>query len=121
MRQFVFIFAAAVLATACSPVTSNPAAPSGPEQSQSAAACQSRGGELRRVGRMQSEQCVIGYADADKACTSSDQCAGDCRIEAAPFPDAGSVAQGRCQAESQNFGCHANVENGRATAAICID
>lgn len=120
MRQFIII-AAALLAAACTPVTSSPAAPSGPEQSQSVATCEARGGEIRRVGRLQSEQCVIRYADAGKACTSGGQCAGDCRIDQSPFPEAGQVAQGRCQAESQNFGCHANVENGRATSAICID
>lgn len=120
MRQLIII-AAALLAAACTPVTAIPSASSGPEQSPSVAACQARGGEIRRVGRMQSEQCVIRYADAGRACTSGDQCAGDCRIDQSPFPEAGRVAQGRCQAESQNFGCHANVEDGKATPALCID
>lgn len=120
MRHFM-IAAAALLASACTPVTGGPAAPSLPGQSVDASSCAARGGEIRRVGRMQSEQCVIKYADAGKPCTDGDQCAGDCRIEATPFPNAGQAAQGRCQVENQNFGCHASVEDGKATSAICID
>lgn len=118
MRHFV-IAAVALLASACAPVS--PTDASLPGQTPDAASCASRGGEIRRVGRMQSEQCVIKYADAAKPCTDGSQCAGDCRIEATPFPQAGQAATGQCQAESQNFGCHANVEKGKATAAICID
>ena len=111
--------AAALLASACAPV--EPPEAGRPGQSLDAASCAARGGEVRRVGRMQSEQCVIRFADAGKACTDSAQCAGDCRIDQSPFPQAGEVAAGLCQAESLNFGCHANVEKGRATPAICID
>lgn len=120
MRHLI-IAAAALLASACTPMTTGSADPSVPGQSVSASACAARGGEIKRVGRMQSEQCVIKYADAGKQCTDGDQCAGDCRIEDSPFPNAGQTAQGRCQAESQNFGCHASVEDGKATPAICID
>lgn len=119
--RHLLIAAAALLASACTPMTSSPSTPALPGQSVEASSCAARGGEIKRVGRMQSEQCVIKYADAGKACTSGDQCAGDCRIEATPFPNAGETARGQCQAESQNFGCHASVENGKATAAICID
>lgn len=119
--RHLLIAAAALLASACTPMTSNPGAPDLPGQSVEASSCAARGGQIKRVGRMQSEQCVIKYADAGKVCTSGEQCAGDCRIEATPFPSEGQTAQGRCQAESQNFGCHASVENGKATAAICID
>jgi putative hemolysin len=117
MKQLM-ILAAFVLA-ACQPM---PAADTrGPAQTPDAAGCAARGGTLQPVGRMQTRQCVIAYGDAGKACTSGDQCAGDCRIEDAPLPAAGAPASGRCQADSNRFGCHASVENGKATAAICID
>jgi hypothetical protein len=119
--RILMIAAAAVLASACTPMTAGPAEPSVAGQSVDPTACAARGGEIRRVGRMQSERCIIRYADAGKQCTDGDQCAGDCRIEASPFPNAGQSAEGRCQAENQNFGCHANVEDGKATPAICID
>jgi len=110
---------AAFAMAACQPM---PAADdSAVAQTPSAEACAARGGSLQPVGRMQTVQCVIRYADAGKACTTGDQCAGDCRIEDAPFPDTGAAASGRCQADSNRFGCHANVENGKATATICID
>mgnify|MGYP000042839548 CR=1 FL=1 len=115
------LIASALLASACSPTANGSSDLSVPGQSVSASTCAARGGEIKRVGRMQSEQCVLKYADAGKLCTDGGQCAGDCRIEASPFPNAGQTAEGQCQAESQNFGCHANVEGGKATAAICID
>jgi putative hemolysin len=86
-----------------------------------AAQCAERGGTLKPVGRAQTMQCVIAYADAGKRCTTGSDCQGDCRIEDAPFPNAGASAVGRCQADSQPFGCHARVEDGKATPAICID
>jgi hypothetical protein len=120
MRHLI-IAAAALLASACSPMAGDSPDPSVPGQSVDAASCAARGGQIKRVGRMQTERCVLRYADAGKQCTDGDQCAGDCRIEDSPFPNAGQSAQGRCQVENQNFGCHANVEDGKATPAICID
>jgi hypothetical protein len=86
-----------------------------------AASCRLAGGILRPVGRMQTLQCVLNYADAGKSCTSGEQCAGDCR--AAPGTDAvpGQKVAGLCQATSDRFGCSTRVENGRALATICID
>ncbi|CAN5374308.1 hypothetical protein BH09PSE1_BH09PSE1_14500 [soil metagenome] len=119
--RYVMIAAAALMASACTPINSGPVDPSVPGQRVDASSCAARGGEIRRVGRMQSEKCVIRFADAGKQCTDGDQCAGDCRIESTPFPNAGQAAEGKCQAESQNFGCHASVEDGKASPAICID
>ena len=90
-------------------------------QNASPAECATAGGTMRPVGRAQTMQCVVAYADAGKRCTTGSDCQGDCRVETTPFPAAGSDAVGRCQADSQPFGCHARVENGKATAAICID
>ena len=139
MRRLLIL--AAVLATACQPMpaqsdgngtsqtpppvrdvdtTDVPPAVRVPENA-SVAECAARGGEMRPVGRAQSMQCVVAYADAGKRCTTGSDCQGDCRVETAPFPPAGTEASGRCQADSQPFGCHAKVENGRVAAAICID
>lgn len=106
-------------AAACQPMPETDVA--GPTQTPTAAECAARGGELKPVGRMQSIQCVITYADAGKRCTDGDQCAGDCRLEDAPFPEAGTAAVGQCAATSDRFGCHATVEDGKATPALCID
>ena len=123
----VFLAVAALAASACTPMASDavstPATPvaAGPGQSADAAACAARGGQIQRVGRMQSEQCVIKYADAKKPCTDGDQCQGDCRIEDTPFPAEGAAAHGQCQADSRPFGCYATVEDGKATPALCVD
>lgn len=86
-----------------------------------AADCAARGGMMQPVGRAQTLQCVVRYSDAGRPCSTGEQCYGDCRIEAAPFPEAGVSASGRCQADSRPFGCYARVENGKATPAICVD
>ncbi len=125
----LLILAAFMVATACQPI---PAAdvdidttdvPPGVQVSENPTPteCAARGGRMQPVGRAQTMQCVVAYADAGKRCTTGSDCLGDCRVEDAPFPQAGTSAVGRCQADSQPFGCHAKVENGRTTAAICID
>ncbi|HEY0103764.1 MAG TPA: hypothetical protein VGB60_09875 [Brevundimonas sp.] len=112
----------ALTASACAPMSEAPATGGDlPGRSVDATSCTARGGTIQRVGRMQSEQCVIAYADAGKQCTDGDQCEGDCRIEDAPFPAEGAAARGQCQADSRPFGCHATVESGKATPALCVD
>ena len=122
MRTTLIALAAAVLVAACTPMPATDAPSSNPGQSSAdlnPAACVAQGGEIRRVGRLQREACIILYTDADKPCTDNSQCQGDCRAEdMAPKP--GPVT-GRCQADSSNFGCHADVVNGQVTAGICID
>ena len=113
-----FLSAAALLAGACTPMAGPE--PTVPGQSVDAASCAARGGEIRRVGRLQSEQCILKYADAGKPCTDSDQCAGDCRIEGNSGLNPSTVT-GQCQADSGRFGCHTPVEDGKAGATLCID
>jgi len=113
-----FLSAAALLAGACTPMAGPE--PTVPGQSVDAASCAARGGEIRRVGRLQSEQCILKYADAGKPCTDSDQCAGDCRIEGNSGLNPSTVT-GQCQVDSDRFGCHTPVEDGNAGATLCID
>ena len=51
-----------------------------------AAACESQGGKMLPLGRLQTVRCVITYADAGHRCTDSDQCTGDCRLPPATRP-----------------------------------
>lgn len=123
--RILVVAAMALLAAACSPVTgaSGAGSPGGAPlvQSADAASCAARGGEIQRVGRLQSQQCIIKYTDAGKACTDASQCQGECRATGALDVAAGTAATGQCQANSNRFGCHARIENGKITAAICID
>lgn len=124
-----FLVTATLLMAACQPMTTadgqvrqpyerpNVAVP----ENATPAECARRGGTMRPVGRAQSMQCVVAYADAGKRCTTGSDCLGDCLAKDAPFPTAGTNAVGVCQADSDPFGCRATIENGRATAAICID
>ena len=103
-----------------------------PEETADAASCSARGGEIRRIGRMGRSVCVTPYADAGKRCTDGDQCLGGCRAEAnLPPPPSGdaapgrppappAVTEGRCQADTDPFGCYVRVEDGRGTT-ICVD
>jgi hypothetical protein len=115
----LLIAVTALIMTACTPQP--PADEPLPGQTPDAAACAARGGTMQRVGRMQTLQCVVRYADAGKRCTDGDQCQGDCRIEGnAPIAEGASVA-GVCQADSDRFGCHTRVEGGKAGATLCVD
>ena len=118
MRLWFSCVAATFLLGAWAPV---PSAPGGDPAVPADLACAGRGGVLERVGRMQSLQCVIRYADAGRRCTSGDQCQGDCRVSDGFDAPASQPAAGVCQATSSQFGCYAVIENGRASPAICVD
>jgi hypothetical protein len=114
------LFALALILSACAPG----AAPDAPASGANAEAdCAARGGEMRRVGRLQTLQCVVRYSDAGRRCTSGDGCQGDCRLPegAATPPALGASVAGVCQANSDRFGCYTRVENGRAEPTICVD
>lgn len=84
------------------------------------AACQSAGGTVQRRGMLGMEQCVHPYADAGKPCTDSAQCQGKCVGSAgAVSPD--KAASGTCQADDKLYGCYAEVKQGKAVNAICVD
>lgn len=125
MKRLI-LAAATLILTACQPMgqtvetTDVPPAVQVPENA-TPAECAARGGTMQRVGRAQTMQCVVAYADAGKRCTTGSDCQGDCRVETTPFPQTGAAAVGQCQADSRPFGCYARVENGRATAALCVD
>lgn len=124
-KVLVFGLASALLATAsCAPAPSTVDSPTAGRLSTAApdaASCAKAGGVLKPVGRLQTFQCVISYADAGKSCTSGDQCQGDCRAAPDKVVDAGQAIAGVCQATSDRFGCYTKVENGRALSTICVD
>jgi len=130
MKRLI-IAAAVLLAAACQPIpaTDNASAAPAPAQSLASAAgttdaalCARAGGKMLPQGRMQTERCVITYADAGRRCTTGSDCQGDCRVEeVAGTPQAGAAAIGTCQRTSSRFGCYTTVENGRAEATICVD
>jgi hypothetical protein len=76
---------------------------------------------MRPLGRRQTLQCVVSYADAGKSCSSGSQCSGECRASPDSETVPGQAVAGNCQADSDRFGCSTKVENGRAQATICID
>jgi len=122
MRSLILAAAAALMASACTPMAgADPATPAAPGQSVDAASCAARGGEIRRVGRMQSEQCIILFADAGRSCNDNDQCQGDCRTADDPRPEAGAAAVGQCSADSSRFGCHTTLKDGKVEHTLCVD
>jgi hypothetical protein len=123
--------AAALFAAACQPMPATDSAAAAPAQtslqaqaanSTDAALCARAGGKMLPQGRMQSVRCVVTYADAGQRCTTGSDCQGDCRVEeAVGTPHAGTTVVGTCQRDSNRFGCHTTVENGKAEATICVD
>jgi putative hemolysin len=112
----------ALLAAACTPMPPAVTDPAKPVQSAEAGACAARGGTLKAVGRLQSMQCIMPYADAGKRCTDGDQCQGDCRVEGNNgIAEGRAVSAGVCQVDSDRFGCFTTVEDGKAAATLCVD
>ena len=119
MRLLLTAVAALSLA-ACSPMSGQSPDAAAPGQSAESA-CAAQGGTLQRVGRLQSVQCVIAYADAGQRCTDGDQCGGDCLVPEGTSVEAGTAAVGQCAPTSNRFGCATRVEDGKADATLCID
>jgi hypothetical protein len=141
----VVVAAVLLLAAGCSPVPGAPArqaspaaqvpapeivavTPSSPAGATAGAApsdeasCTASAGQWQRAGRGGGFHCILTYADGGKPCRDGAECQGDCRTDpSVEFPPAGSSATGLCQADSNRFGCHASISNGRAGVAICVD
>lgn len=116
MKQ-VLIAMAVLGLCACAPIAA-PAPPT--EATTTEASCGASGGRLERVGRAQTLQCVIPFADAGRACRDGGECqSGRCQ---GPVEASGRTnVTGACQASNMAFGCYTTVRNGRAEAAICVD
>lgn len=122
MIRTALLAGAALLAAGCAPQpAASTASTDTAVQSADASACAQRGGTMQRVGRLQSWQCVVTYADAGKRCTDGDQCQGDCWLEDGAPPKPGQPATGVCQPTSSRFGCHTTVKDGKADVGLCID
>ena len=121
MRNLSFALTIGLLMAACTPMAASDMPAPGQSQTADASACAARGGRMQPVGRMQSMQCVVAYADAGKTCADGDQCEGDCRIDGNNGLNAGAAATGQCQATSDGFGCFTRVEDGKATGTLCVD
>jgi hypothetical protein len=117
MKQF--LIAAFVLGlAACAPV--DPAPTPGTSAGSAQTDCTARGGTMQRVGRAQTLQCVITYADAGRVCQSGSECQS--RSCVGPVDASGrSNVSGQCQSTNMAFGCYTRINNGRAEAAICVD
>jgi hypothetical protein len=116
MRPIIAMLAAGLFAA-----TLGSCAPTPTPEQIAEADCTAQGGKMQRVGRAQSLQCVIAYPDAGKTCRDGDDCMGQCRVPGGVIVPEGRAVEGRCVATSDPFGCYTQVEDGRATAAICVD
>lgn len=108
--------AALLLAGCAAPSPQQAAAPSAETL---ASACSAKGGSIQPVGKAQIPTCVVPYADAGKACTDKSQCQGACIAEG--NLESQGAASGTCQKTNRQFGCFARIENGKATATLCVD
>jgi len=86
------------------------------------ARCDAAGGVVQQAGRLGWQHCVQSFADAGKACSGSEDCLGECRIDGnAGAISPGTPVQGVCQANDAPFGCYTTVEDGKAGMSICVD
>lgn len=85
--------------------------------------CASQGGRIESRGKLQRPVCVHPYSDAGKVCSGKADCKGRCLANEGPggLPKLGDATGGHCQPDDRLFGCYAEVEGGKAKAAICVD
>jgi len=115
MKRLVLAVLALALAACAAPELET----SAPAAQTAESVCAARGGALERVGRAQTLQCVIRFADAGKPCTDGSQCeAGRCH---GPMEAPRENVTGQCQATNTAFGCYTTLTNGRMGPAICVD
>ena len=81
--------------------------------------CTTAGGEWKKVGLAGNLACVLKTKDAGKSCTDSSQCEERC-LAGIDQADSAKTA-GQCQATNQPFGCFAEIKDGVAEPALCID
>lgn len=121
MASAIFALSAGTLISACQPIDAQPPSPA----ELAAAECNAQGGEIRRVGMMGSEACVIPFADAGQSCSDASDCEGRCLLSAGavdPLPEPGTRVGGQCQPTNQPFGCYAEINDGRVDGGfICVD
>ena len=128
MKLKALLLVSGLVLAACTPTPApQPVVPTAeaseppPTMSISTSSCSSRGGEMQQVGRAQTWQCVVKYADAGKRCTDASQCEGQCEIAGNSGLAPGARAVGQCQVDSNRFGCRTTVKDGKVEATLCID
>ena len=86
-------------------------------------ACATAGGTIQSRGKASQPTCVLPYTDAGKSCSGKKDCQGRCLANEGPggLPKLGEATAGHCQPDNKLFGCYAEVEGGKAKAAICVD
>lgn len=86
-------------------------------------ACLLAGGKIRKVGKLQADQCVLTYPDAGNSCSDSKQCFGQCLISDAQANVLAREAKvtGSCSTNNNSFGCKALIEDGHFNGVLCID
>jgi len=114
----------ALAVSACAPLEQTPPQTNSVEKpvpASTQSACLSQGGDWAPICRMQQPACVLGFSDAGKACTDSDQCQGNCYASLSDGPPDGRAVAGQCAVNSNPCGCNVRVEDGKATPTLCVD
>lgn len=97
--------------------TAPQAKPQMPADPASEAECLVAGGKWGPVGLMGTPACTMNSPTAGKACSDSQECAGQCWSDQPP----GTKAAGMCQPTNMPFGCHSEVVGGVVQPALCAD
>lgn len=83
--------------------------------------CEAGGGIVKRAGMRGAYYCITPFADGGQPCNDSRQCQGRCLASLEGQSFASAAAPGICQADNNPFGCFAEVQNGQAGPALCVD
>lgn len=118
MTSRFFIFVLSLSVAACSSYTTHNPRIAGDSE---IADCIAGGGEMLPGGMLQSIQCVTPYSDGGKTCTDSTDCEGLCTTDDERWPHDADIKGPVCEFTDSPFGCRAEVKNGVADFALCID
>jgi hypothetical protein len=88
---------------------------------EQARACAAAGGYIQLSGFNAIPLCVTPYADAGRRCETDEDCQGACMAEPADQSDRPGALVGRCQANTNPFGCHQFWNHGPVGERLCMD
>ena len=85
--------------------------------------CSLEGGSFERHGKGGFRVCIHKFPDGGRDCTDHSQCRGACLYERTEgkTPKPGEAVKGKCQRDSNPYGCRTGVHDGKISDTICRD
>lgn len=84
--------------------------------------CEEMGGEIKKIGMLRFEKCVLKYPDFGKECRDGSDCLGSCVLkDNGKEPQRGLSVVGQCEEYNNSSGCRSLVNGGVYEGTLCLD